>query len=720
MKYFFITFLILFLFFSCKKDDIKPSWDTDLLVPIAFTQLSITDLLADSLEKINSDNTISLVYQTRLADFTLDTLIKLPDTNFQYVVNLNQISLNPFNYNYSVSMGSIAMKDKEQNGSSSPLYTAIMTAHNTGQPTQLTSFGPFQYDSVEIDLGNYFKYIYIRQATLEITIKNQLPIALTNLAFKLEKASTQEVLISDQFQLIPPNTQQSKSITLNNIVIDSLLFAYFTVSSPGTVIPVTIDTSQSATAIVSLKNLEIDSAIARFPSQELLKYNNVLKFNLPDSMQITETWIKTGILELNFYNTIKQNLHIDFQLPAAKKNGQPLQLQITIPASDGITASHISREIDFSQYKIKFRGIHEFEVIQGDLNNNNIIDQDTVNTLYYKLTASIDSTGEFITLTKNDSISATCRFLNIVPEYIRGFFGYKELNINGSSGFSFINNLQVQTLHFNQANFSITLENQIGTTAKAYIDELTAENSIQNQQITLQGSVLNTPFTLQKPNDPQNSQIDVIPTINTFEVNHNNSNINDLISILPNNIKYNFKLKVNEQIPMPLPATANDFVYSDDKISAKLNIEVPLSFYANKLILCDTVQTNFKNINTQNIQDGNIILHSKNYFPIKIDVYIYAMDSNKVVFDSLHVMPFSIFAGQINNLTQRVENPFISKNIIPLGKTKLNNILKSKYFLIKAQFNTMPQNQHIKIYDFYKIHLKLIGDFNYIIDTKPQ
>lgn len=719
MKYLLIILFFVFCF-SCKKEDIKPSWDTDLLVPIAYTQLSISDLLADSLEKINADSSISLVYQTNLSSFTLDTIVKIPDTSFEYVVSLDKISLNPYNYSYRVSMGSIAMKDKEQNGSSSPLYTAIMTAHNTGQPTQLQSFGPYQYDSVEVNMGNYFKYIYIRQATLEITIKNQLPIALTNLSFKLEKASTQELLINDSFQTIAPNTQQSKSITLNNIVLDSLLLAHFTVSSPGAIIPVTIDTNQSAIATVSLKDLQIDSAVARFPSQELLKYDNVLRLSLPDSMQITESWIKSGILELDFYNTIEQNLHLNFQLPAAKKNGQPFQLQIFIPASDGVTNSHVHHEVDLSQYKIKFRGIHEFELINGDMNNNNIIDPDTVNALYYHLKASIDSTGEFVTLTKNDSIFARCRFKNLVPDYVRGFFGYKEVSINSNTSFSLINNIQAELLHFNQATFSISLENQIGTTAKAYIDELVAKNTVQNQEVQLQGSVLNTPFSLNKPNDPYSTQVDVIPTTSSFDVNHNNSNINDLISILPNDIKYGFKLKMNEQVQLPSPASASDFVYYGDKISAKLNVEVPLSFKANKLILSDTVATNFKNVNVSNVQDGNILLHSKNFFPIKIDVYIYAMDSNKVVFDSLHVMPISINAGQINSVSQRVETPQISKNIIPLGKSKLNNILKARYFYIKAYFNTLPINQHIKIYDFYKLHLQLVGDFNYIIQTKSQ
>lgn len=714
----FVYFFILLTLFSCKKDDIKPSWDTDILVPLVFSNLDIHNLIPDSLYQVNNDQTISLVYQTKLPRFVLDTIIQLKDTSFYYSASLNNLSLNTFSYSYRVSMGSIALKDKEQNGSSSPIYTAIMTAHNTGQPTQLQSFGPYQYDSIKVDMGNYFKYIYINEATLEISINNQLPIALTNIAFTLQKSSTQEVLINDAFQVIPPNTQQTRSVTLTNVVLDSLLLAFFTVSSPGTMMPVVIDTNQSATATVSIKNLQIDSAVARFPAQELVKYNDVLRFSLPDNMQISELWIRSGIMELEFFNTISQNMHLNFSLPAAKKNGQPLQLQITLPASNGQTASHVQTQVDLSQYRIKFRGIHEFEVIQGDLNNNQFIDPDTVNALYYRLSASIDSTGQFVTLTKNDSVSAKCRFLNLTPDYIKGFFGYKEVSIDSNIAISMFKNIESYGLHFDQARFSLTLENQIGTTAKAYIQELTAKNTQQNVSTSLQGSVLTTPLTIVKPIDPANTQIDVVPTINTLQISHQNSNINDLISLLPNHLTYAFKLKLNDQIPLPSPASASDFLYYGDGIAASLNVEVPLSFTANKLQLIDTVEVSLGKVDVKNIQYGSIIVHSKNYFPIEAEVSIYALDSNKVMYDSLHTIPITINAGIINSQTDKVDKPSLAKNNLPFTPEKLKRILNARYFLIKANFRTLPTNQHVKIYSDYLLNIKLVGDFNYIIDTK--
>lgn len=349
-----------------------------------------------------------------------------------------------------------------------------------------------------------------------------------------------------------------------------------------------------------------------------------------------------------------------------------MQLHITLPASNGQTASHFQTQIDLSQYRIKFRGIHEFEVVQGDLNNNQIIDPDTVNSLYYRLSASIDSTGQFITLTKNDSVSAKCRFVNLTPDYIKGFFGYKEVNIDSNIVISTFKNIESNGLHFDQARFSLTLENQIGTTAKAYIQEFRAKNTQQNVSASLLGSVLSTPMTIVKPIDPVNTQVDVTPTINTLQINHQNSNINDLISLLPNQLTYAFKIKLNDQVPLPSPTSASDFLYYGDGISASFNAEVPLSISVNKLQLIDTVKVNYGKVNVKNIQNGSIVVYYKNYFPIEAEVSIYALDSNKVMYDSLHITPIKITAGIINVQTNKVDKPSPGKTIYHLPPKNSN------------------------------------------------
>ena len=137
-----------------------------------------------------------------------------------------------------------------------------------------------------------------------------------------------------------------------------------------------------------------------------------------------------------------------FEVPGAKLNGQPLQLAGSIPAASGGVASHTTLTKDITGYKIDFSGIGPFEAAQGDLNGNGITDMDTVNSLYYILTGSIDSSGNYVHITKNDSINILCSISNIVPDYARGFFGNRRIEQDSTINFDVLNNLQVDQLSF--------------------------------------------------------------------------------------------------------------------------------------------------------------------------------------------------------------------------------------------------------------------------------
>ena len=69
---------LLILLASCQKEDIRPQWDVNILSPIAKTHLTLDQIVADSLMQVNSDSSISLVYQTNLADIRMDTIAQLP------------------------------------------------------------------------------------------------------------------------------------------------------------------------------------------------------------------------------------------------------------------------------------------------------------------------------------------------------------------------------------------------------------------------------------------------------------------------------------------------------------------------------------------------------------------------------------------------------------------------------------------------------------------
>ena len=75
-----ITVCYLLALASCKKDNSKLQWDTQILAPFLKSSLSIKDLLTDTLLKANADNSLKIVYSNHLYQFSTDTLLHISDT----------------------------------------------------------------------------------------------------------------------------------------------------------------------------------------------------------------------------------------------------------------------------------------------------------------------------------------------------------------------------------------------------------------------------------------------------------------------------------------------------------------------------------------------------------------------------------------------------------------------------------------------------------------
>lgn len=90
---------VLFLVFSCRKDGAKPSWDVDLLLPLAKDSIVLYDLLDEQFFVENPDQSVSLVFEEELYKMNLDSLVELPDTLLTFGLKLDflpePISLQP-------------------------------------------------------------------------------------------------------------------------------------------------------------------------------------------------------------------------------------------------------------------------------------------------------------------------------------------------------------------------------------------------------------------------------------------------------------------------------------------------------------------------------------------------------------------------------------------------------------------------------------------------
>ena len=72
--------MITALFFSCRKELNKPSWDTEILAPIVNASMNINNILPDSILQANPDSSLKIVFNNDIYKLNMDSLFNIPDT----------------------------------------------------------------------------------------------------------------------------------------------------------------------------------------------------------------------------------------------------------------------------------------------------------------------------------------------------------------------------------------------------------------------------------------------------------------------------------------------------------------------------------------------------------------------------------------------------------------------------------------------------------------
>ncbi len=101
--------------YSCKKE--ATTWETDWAAPIASGHLTINDMLPVTYTETNAGGYLSLVIHESIFEFSIDTLIQLPDTTISVktAIGIPSIEVTPLfslpdNYDQSYDLGEIELK----------------------------------------------------------------------------------------------------------------------------------------------------------------------------------------------------------------------------------------------------------------------------------------------------------------------------------------------------------------------------------------------------------------------------------------------------------------------------------------------------------------------------------------------------------------------------------------------------------------------------------
>ena len=89
---------------SCRRS-LDTGWDTRYLTPIVTGELTIYDLVPDTLTQFEDDESVTLVYKSELLNYDLtQEAIEIPDTAVEVYVSLDSLTLEDQEMEVSISL----------------------------------------------------------------------------------------------------------------------------------------------------------------------------------------------------------------------------------------------------------------------------------------------------------------------------------------------------------------------------------------------------------------------------------------------------------------------------------------------------------------------------------------------------------------------------------------------------------------------------------------
>lgn len=679
-----IGLLLLVSITSCKRDEDNLGWDTDILMPLLNSSLDITDIISDSLLQVGADSSLKVVYETHLYDMSVDSLFSFYDTSVTRSYTLDSISLLEQTIDYPVTLGQIC--------SNAGILGAIIVSQN-GNSFAIPAISSLSSSVFAIDADTLFQSMELQTGFLDLTIYNGLPIDITNVVFELKNTSNSVVVATGTFPLIATGTTETQTISLAGVTIEGNMEGQIlSMSSPGSNgNSVVIDTTDALQTTLSVYDLNPITATAIFPAQNLIDKAQKFKFTF-ESVQLTKARIKSGGVVMDLYSTLQDSVRFVYKLPSATLNGVPFEITKVLPPAAPGGVSSYNNFFDFSGYEL-------------DLTGPNF---DTVNTMFNIFQAGVDSTGLMKTLSITDSIYSNIGFQNLRPDYVRGYLGSDTFDIGPSLTTIDLFKSIGGNINLQDVNMSIGIENGIGADARVKIVQLNALNTNTGNSVTLSGSGVSNPFNITRATD-QGGQPPVTVTNSTFLLNNSNSNAAAFISNLPDEINYSLRLETN---PNGNTSNFNDFIYADKLMEFNLNVEIPLAFIANGLMLTDTFDFEMSDQDLSRIKSGFLYLNADNGFPFEAIIQLYTMNDNGSITDSL--LTYNTIAAAPVGPDFKVTEKRKSKLVIPVDQGKIDTFFGTKKMKIVARFNTQPVNTQLKIYSDYTIDFRLAGDFTYL------
>ncbi len=679
---------------GCKFDPKKGlNWDADLVAPIASSEVGIFDVISDSGYIQNgTDNLLTVVFRDTVFSVTPSDFIEIPDTNLKQAISLGTLEITSDTISQKITLGFMLRQLMAQGGTTGLFAQSIYQSQ--GQSQIVLPFPGITAPPYVVDASQFFEYAEIESGDLSLTITNRLPMGLANVIFQIRNQNLGNQLLRDTFDHIAVNESKTRLYDMSGDTVESAMEANM-LNLDIEQAQAIIDTNDYLRIAIVAVKMKAKTATAAFPNQTVIDSNRIVEYRFGGGIELTKIGLKSGKIKVDAYSSINDTIQFLYQFASAYDlNGQVPGIQNKIPPAPS------SGGYSYKQFEQTLENV-TIDLTQGPKGFNSYIERIKIDLL---------SSGNVVQFDQSDSVYLFFGLVDMIPDYIEGYIGKDTVVFSGSKAMQiFGDKFNVDRLYFTDPKLNVVLSNSIGADAKIEMKNIRFNNTKNGQSMLLNTDLVNNAQYLNGPRLPNVGQV----VNNNFSLNKNNSNLPDIIGLLPDEIKYNVKVVANYS---GSPGVRNNFATDTSNISAFMDFEVPLNGLFENFVMTDTVNVNFsasvKPQDIDKVEKATLKLKLQNQFPVQVTVD-------------------AVFYDEVGNIVKTMANAFVLQAGVPgsngivttptesiysqiFETQEIQDILnKGRKLGLRYRLDTKPLNENVKIYSTYKIKAKLIGNFTY-------
>lgn len=682
-QYFLLLFLILIALSACRPDKNVASWEVDVLTPILKTRVNLQDLSSDTSLQADGDGLLKMVVRQELVNLEPAEVAKPFNEVFYYTANIESLELTRQVVTEQLTLAQIARQ-------SGAVGQFILASHGSNQTIPaINGLGPASF---AVDATSFFESMTLRDGWMVLRMQNNLPVELTNLNYEIKNQSATAPILQNTLASLPSGTVHYDSVRLqNNIVIEGELLAnMINADTPGSNGQnVLIDTTDALDIILTIDKLDPVAAKAIFPAQTLFEDTSDARLNAPTAL-LTEVHVQKGTVFIDVASTVDEIVKLEYFIPGMTQNGAPLRINRQVPPAPVNGISNDRFEIPLTDYNVDLTSLPTRNVY---------------NEFYTIFNGSVDSSGQLTTITLADSLSVATGVQNMVSDRGYGFMGYDTTTTQSSSPFTAFSNFKGGIIGFQEASFRFEIENYIGADMELEVEEIKAIRG--SEEKTLSWSKIGSIESLGKATELVPGQIPQ-PARTTFSLDEQNSNITELLSILPSAFEAKFTAYMNRGMQV---RDFNQFLYADHGVKAYLDAEVPLNLTLENLRLIDTVTFAYEDVDPKaRLEGGELKILANNFYPFEADLEIVLLDENRQIIDTLTTLQRVAAAQQDAN--GRANQVVQSKLLFPLTDELIAQLKSTHKMAFRIRLNTPAGGQPVKFYSDNYLDLQLVGELS--------